>query len=465
MRWSEKDKLIALSVYYKGLKTYRFLSRLFHLPSVSSLRSWMYNVKVYPGISNDIVQILTGKLSNMTEMGKLCVMTFDEMSIKCALRYDSVNDCFVGLEDYGDGCRGKELANQAFVVMIRGITCNWKQALGYYLAAGGTKSRMLERIVTEAIDVVTKAGGHVKLIVCDQGANNRALFSQLGATVEHPYFQHVSSEIVCMFDPLHLFKSVRNNVLKYTYQVGEDGRCVDWRYIRQFYDRDSKQALRLCPKLTIKHMELTNFCKMKVSYAVQVLSKSVAAGINTYVSLKALPDSASDTAKFLDMMDNLIDCFNSPSQYVSKLKPHKNAISSDSVHIGFLQNALEWVGTWKAIGARSTLPCIHGLKLSISALLRLLTNLSSHQDFRFLITSRLNQDCLENLFSVIRQAGGCRDSPNAEQFGQALRQCAIKSLLLVPKTANCAIDQDVILTSMVDFSCNERKLSLTRLYC
>ena len=29
MRWSEKDKLIALSIYYHGLKTYRFLLRLF----------------------------------------------------------------------------------------------------------------------------------------------------------------------------------------------------------------------------------------------------------------------------------------------------------------------------------------------------------------------------------------------------------------------------------------------------
>jgi len=31
----------------------------------------------------------------MTEMEKLCVLTFDKMSIKTALRYDTVNDQFV----------------------------------------------------------------------------------------------------------------------------------------------------------------------------------------------------------------------------------------------------------------------------------------------------------------------------------------------------------------------------------
>ena len=455
MRWSQQDKLVALSIYYHGSKQYRFLSRLFQLPSVSSLRRWMHNINVYPGISKQILQILKKKFAHMSEISKLCSLSFDEMSIKTGLRYDCVNDCFVGLEDYGDGCRGKGLANQALVVMIRGLTSNWKQALGYCFAAGGTKSVMLQHIVTESIELVKEAGGHVKVIVCDQGSNNRALFSQLGITVEHPYFEHESGKIFAMFDPPHLFKSVRNNLLKYVFQIGEDGHCVDWHHIRQFYDFDSKQPLRLCPKLTIRHMDMTSFSKMKVSYAVQVLSKSVAAGINTYVSLKALPADASDTAKFLETMDNLIDCFNSRSQYASKTKPHKNALSPTSVHLTFLHNALEWINTWKVIGARSSPPCIHGLKLSISAIIHLWTNLNTHHGFKFLMTSRLNQDCLENFFSVIRQAGGCRDNPNAEQFGQAFRQCAVKSLLVVPKTANCAADKDILLADIMDLSCKK----------
>jgi len=105
----------------------------------------------------------------------------------------------------------------------------------------------------------------------------------IGVTVEHPYFEHSSGQrIFCMFDPPHLFKSVRNNLLKYVFQIGENGQYVDLQYIQRFYDCNSKQALRLCPKLTMRHMEVTNFSKMKVSYAVQIFSKSVALKVSPW---------------------------------------------------------------------------------------------------------------------------------------------------------------------------------------
>ena len=81
--------------------------------------------------------------------------------------------------------------------MIRGLTSSWKQAIGYYLAAGGTKSATLQRIVIQAIDLVSTAGGHVKLMVCDQGSNNIAFFSQLNVakwllnTISYHHHHHI----------------------------------------------------------------------------------------------------------------------------------------------------------------------------------------------------------------------------------------------------------------------------------
>ena len=51
----------------------------------------------------------------MTEMDNLCVLTFDEMSVKTALRYDTVSDQFVGLEDYGNGNKSIKLWVFTFV--------------------------------------------------------------------------------------------------------------------------------------------------------------------------------------------------------------------------------------------------------------------------------------------------------------------------------------------------------------
>jgi len=447
MRWSDNDKLLALSIYYHGPKAYRFLSKIFRLPSIQSLRRWIRNLNMKPGFSTEISQILSKKFSRMTQLSKYCVLTFDEMSIKTAIRYDSASDCFVGMEDYGSvGGRGKGLASQA-LVMVHGLTHKWKQVLGYFLASGGTKAVMLKNIVCSAIDMISDIGGTVVAITCDQGANNRALFSNLGITVENPFFVHSSAKIFCFFDPPHLFKSVRNNLMKHDIQIRN--KVAKWQHICDFFDIDSKQPIRLCPKLTNKHFHLTNFTKMKVSYACQVMSKSVAAAIMTHVSFKSLPPEATDTASFLETMDKLIDCFNSRT-LLSKLKPHKAAVSSKSVHNQFLKDSLQWIKKWNVIGARSQLPCVYGLQVTISALLQLWDYLKTECSFQFLLTSRLNQDGLENLFSVVRQAGGCRDSPNAEQFGQSLRQCAIKSLLLAPKSANCVLDSDVFLASLSD---------------
>jgi len=52
----------------------------------------------------------------------------------------------------------------------------------------------------------------------------------------------------------------------------------------------------------------------------------------------------------------------------------------------------------KFVGVKGTLPCIDGWKLSISALLGLWSDVSQEVDFKFLLTARFNQDCLENFF-------------------------------------------------------------------
>lgn len=66
--------------------------------------------------------------------------------------------------------------------------------------------------------------------------------------------------------------------------------------------------------------------------------------------------------------------------------------------------------------------CLRGWQTSISAILMLWESLHNTYKVSFLLTNRLNQDCVENLFSVIRSKGAQRDNPNAREFRAALRQ-------------------------------------------
>ena len=59
--------------------------------------------------------------------------------------------------------------------------------------------------------------------------------------------------------------------------------------------------------------------------------------------------------------------------------------------------------------------------------------LSIQHGFKFLIINSLNQDCIENLFSVIRAKGAQRDDPDVGQFRAAFQQVMVDNVIVPSK--------------------------------
>ena len=66
-----------------------------------------------------------------------------------------------------------------------------------------------------------------------------------------------------------------------------------------------------------------------------------------------------------------------------------------------------------------------GIIVSINAVLHLWKDLKE-EGFKYLLTHRLNQDCLENLFSSVRALGGADSNPNSVQFCTRIRILKIR---------------------------------------
>jgi hypothetical protein len=115
-------------------------------------------------------------------------------------------------------------------------------------------------------------------------------------------------------------------------------RCTSWKYIEEFYSKDQLLKNRIAPKLTKSHLQPTNFEKMRVKFATQVLSASVAAGLETYILLGSLPQKAIGTKDFVARFDKLFDLFNS-SQYGSPKQFHK-PFSGAPFKVEFLEETL-----------------------------------------------------------------------------------------------------------------------------
>lgn len=446
-RYAVQDKNFALSLYYASPKAYRLCSKMFCLPSVSMLRLWLRRMDVKPGLCDNVFIMLQRKAGNMAASERCCVLLLDEVSLKRGLSYVKPTDHIVGFEDYG-GERTKKVANQALVLMVRGLQSRWKQPLAYFLAANTTPAERLKRIVSEAVVKLSSIGLIVVSVICDQGATNQQMFRMFGVTADEPCVNVEGHRIFFMFDPPHLLKSVRNNLMKHNFDVR--GKQVAWKYIVGFYEADRKQTVKLAPKLSQRHINLPPFANMRVRLAAQVLSHSVAAGIYTHVSLGAMPAEAAFTAEFIDKIDSLFDCFNAGN--FGGTKQYRRPLTDSSKHWHHVEECKEMLSSLKIVGSKAKVPCIQGFILSINSLTRLYQELREKYGFKFLLSNRLNQDALENHFSIIRSRGGFRDNPNPLAFNATFKQVMVQHLLDTPKDANCKDDLTTFMLSLQDLS-------------
>ena len=148
--------------------------------------------------------------SSWTKQAQKRIQTFaadrmDEVSLKTHLFYSIKKDQIIGLEDFSL-YRTNKVATSALVLLIRSISGNWKQPIGYYLVNGGCPRDILETIIKDAIDKVESIGLNVVVVLSDMGSNFYSLALHLNVTPEKPWFLHKNKKYLLMFDPPHLIK-------------------------------------------------------------------------------------------------------------------------------------------------------------------------------------------------------------------------------------------------------------------
>ena len=401
----------------------------------------LQKMNIKPGFSGLVIGALTLKVQAMDPIDRNVALVFDEMSIKQGLVYNEGTDSVEGFEDFGDVGQSRYIANHAIAFMVRGLASKWKQPVGYFLSSGLIKATILRSLTKQCIDKIDKTGLNVVALVCDQGSNNRSFIQHLEkVTIDKPYIMHGNKQVFVFYDPPHLLKNVRNNLKKADLRVGE--KIVSSQHIVDFYNIDKMQMIQMAPKLKERHIELPPFSAMQVNLAAQVLSHSVAAGISFLVTAKELTEVAIETAKFVENFDALFNTFN--SQKLKSSQRHGNAFRDSSSHHTFLKDSLKLLDSIKTLGD-IVLSFIFGWKLCIHALFDLWDYLKTEQNFKFLLTNRLNQDCAENLFSIIHGKGGFRDNPDAVQFKDAFKYMVADKLFVQSGKSNCKVDNDKIL--------------------
>ncbi|KAK7169962.1 hypothetical protein R3I94_000258 [Phoxinus phoxinus] len=457
-RWTTQDKAFFLSLLHANPKCYRLLFKVFSMPSVRTLQKLMKSIDFKPGFNHTILATMKKAMETTKPMDKVCAIITDEMSLKQAVHYNESADRIESFEDFGRGLRTPYVANYASAFMVRGLFRKWKQLFGYCFTSGPIPHTRLQSLLLEAICELRKAGMECLVFICDQGSGNRSMLARLGVTKEKPYFEVDAVRVFCLWDPPHLIKNIRNNWRSSGFTL--DGDHIFWGILEDLYTYDSKQDIRLCCRLTKKHVHLLPFASMRVRFATQVLSHSVAVGIKTLAQVKQLTGQAQRNymaaAKFCENFDGIFNCFN--SKQLKDSHKLKSALSDASAHFPFLEKCMEWLPRLKLARARpgtKQIPCVEGWQHNIVCLKMIWCDLRERHQVSHLLTNRLNQDCLENAYSAIRARGGNRDSPDSVQFECGYRAVATGLMFNNSEKTNCEQDLDTFLLQFSTYASQE----------
>ena len=92
-------------------------------------------------------------------------------------------------------------------------------------------------------------------------------------------------------------------------------------------------------------------------------------------------------------------------------------------------------------------PSQAGLLVSTTVVLRLSDELLNRRSYKYLLTGRLSQDCLENIFSVLRLR---KPVPSAYDIKCALKLICVGQFLYTPTSSSYNVDDSMHLADLLD---------------
>ncbi|CAH2107477.1 unnamed protein product [Euphydryas editha] len=351
--FTNKDKLLALSIFKKSPKAYNFLRKLFTLPSKRTLQDILKLITIRPGLNPAIFDKIKDTASKLGREDKLCQIMFDEMSVSPSLHFDTGLDEICGFEDFGEANRNNNIADHVILFIIKGIKAQYKQPVCFAFCKSATKAVILKNLLKKIIEELFAAGLIVISTVCDQSTiNNKVINDLLEETKANYYrkgeearelaFEIANKKIYPLFDPPHLLKGIRNNLITKDLHYIQDGKkkIAKWDHLKLLLNIDSgEDDLRMCNKLTEAHVLPEKIPKMKVKHAAQVFSQRVSSALRFCAKHKLLPDECADTADVLLLFDHLFDSFNG-SSYKKSHKTYKSCLKTNSEHFMLWDKAL-----------------------------------------------------------------------------------------------------------------------------
>jgi hypothetical protein len=347
--------------------------------------------------------------------------------------------------------------------MLGGISTRWKQTVAYYYTGSSVNGGVLKNIVLSIIKYTEEIGLKVNSVTSDMGAINQAMWKSfniscsksgsISSSIKHPC--DPTRTIDFLADVPHLLKNIRNSLLcnkhfiitaKIQEKYKLQSPIIDSKHLNKLVDFQEGMDLKFAYKLTSEHLDEKHFNKMKVSRATSVINHDVSCGLK-FVANEIKDDSILTTAWFIGIVDKWFTLMTSRNPGMA-LSMKNNKVYNET--ITFLNEVIEIFRGLKILGKTGKIrwkPIQSGVILSTTSVINLQNKFLLEKNFDFLMTSRFTQDCLENLFSLVRAK---QVIPTALQFKNNLKLICVAQFLKKSSKGSYDIDDRQFLSGFLD---------------
>lgn len=392
--WTSEDITKAFTIRYLSKRCYIYLRNDMNipLPCLTTLKKWASKIYLKNGVLQGVLDLMKVAAINLTEIEKIVVLQFDEMKVMALYEYEPVLDKVVGPH------------SQVQVVMARSLFSSWKQPIFIDF-----DMKMTRKCLDNLIQKLFEIGFTVRAIVSDCGGGNVGVWKEYGVNHNQSWYLSdvTSKNIYFLADVPHLLKLIRNWLLDVGF-ILEDGTFVSSGPIKALVNQTQNIEISSCHRLTPKHVNCEKFERQNVKLAAQVMSNTTACALRRYdvddaVKRHATADFIQHTNDWFDIMNSRVPNTSIDLQcgYGIKLEKQKEKLIK---YMTVIENM-------KCVNKKSLQIFQKGVIMSTKSIISMFDDLKIDMGITYILTSKLNQDSLENFFSLVRSGGGLNDHP------------------------------------------------------
>lgn len=153
----------------------------------------------------------------------------------------------------------------------------------------------------------------------------------------------------------HMIKLIRNTLADWRALIDSEGKIINWNYFKKLVDLHENEGLHAANKLSRRHI---NFKKeiMKVKFAVQVFSRSVAESLfcshDPYLPQFEEVDA---TANFCLIINGLFDALNSRNVLSRSLWGQPLTLENKFAFVDLFKRSVQYLSTLKTVDSTNIL--------------------------------------------------------------------------------------------------------------